>query len=210
MDEREYWDMIAKEKTFNTPFEMDLFKKYVDSEKYILDYGCGYGRVLKELYDYGYTNLLGVDFSKEMIQKAKNLYPYITFNLINGDTLDFDDESFDSIILVGVLNCIHEEEKLNKLLSDLYRVLRKDGIVYVNEFLLNYNNDMYLNRYEKYKDKYPYGVFETTDGGIFKHRSIQEFFSLLERNLACQESKTLKYQTMNGHMSNGIYFIGKK
>ena len=142
MNEKEYWDMVANEKKFNTPFQMDLFKKYVDLDKKILDYGCGYGRVLKELYDHGYNNLLGVDFSSEMIHRAKELYPYIDFNLIDGDILDFDDESFDSIVLVAVLNCIHEEEKQMRLMKELYRVLKKDGIIYVNEFLLN-QSDMY-------------------------------------------------------------------
>ena len=126
MEEKKYWDKVAKEKKFTTPFQMGAFQKYVNTDKKILDYGCGYGRVLKELYDRGYTDLLGIDFSNEMIHKAKKLYPYIDFNLINGDTLDFENESFDSIVLVAVLNCIHEEEKQKKLMSELYRVLRKD------------------------------------------------------------------------------------
>ena len=70
MTEKEYWDMVANEQRFNTPFQMDLFKKHVDLDKKILDYGCGYGRVLKELYDHGYNDLLGVDFSSEMIHRA--------------------------------------------------------------------------------------------------------------------------------------------
>lgn len=209
MNEKEYWNMVANEKKFNTPFQMDLFKKYVDLDKKILDYGCGYGRVLKELYDHGYNNLLGVDFSSEMIHRAKELYPYIDFNLIDGDTLNFDDESFDSIVLVAVLNCIHEEEKQVRLMKELYRVLKRDGIIYVNDFLLN-QSDMYLERYDEYKEKYKsYGVFETVDGGIFKHLSMPSFFNLL-KNYRCEETKTLKYTTMNGHTANGIYYIGKK
>ena len=85
MDSKEYWNMVANEKKFSTPFQMDLYKKYVSDDKKILDIGCGYGRILKELYDNGYTNLLGIDFSSEMIKLANSLYPYINFNITNGD-----------------------------------------------------------------------------------------------------------------------------
>ena len=70
MDSKEYWNMVANEKKFSTPFQMDLYKKYVSNDKKILDIGCGYGRILKELYDNGYTDLLGIDFSSEMIKLA--------------------------------------------------------------------------------------------------------------------------------------------
>ena len=53
MDNREYWDMVANDKNFTTPFQSDLFKKYVDINKSVLDIWCGYGRTLKELYDLG-------------------------------------------------------------------------------------------------------------------------------------------------------------
>ena len=60
MNSKEYWNMVAKDKKFSTPFQMDIYKEYVDKDKKILDIGCGYGRTLKELYDNGYTNLLGI------------------------------------------------------------------------------------------------------------------------------------------------------
>lgn len=34
---------------------MDIFNKYVSKDKQILDIGCGYGRILKELYDNGHA-----------------------------------------------------------------------------------------------------------------------------------------------------------
>ncbi len=37
----------------------------------ILDYGCGYGRTLCELRKAEFINLYDVDFSEEMIKRAK-------------------------------------------------------------------------------------------------------------------------------------------
>ena len=209
MDNREYWDMVANDKNFTTPFQSDLFKKYVDINNSILDIGCGYGRTLKELYDLGYRNLIGIDFSKEMIDRARNLYSYINFYVGNGNQLNFDNNSIDSVILLGVLTCIYNKNEQQDLIREIYRILKPSGILYINDFLLN-DSSMYLERYNKYKDKYgDYGIFETSDGGIFRHHT-KEYFDELLIDFKSEKVKTLTYNTMNGHNSNGIYYIGRK
>ena len=206
MDNREYWDMVANDKNFTTPFQSDLFKKYVDINKSVLDIGCGYGRTLKELYDLGYRNLIGIDFSKEMIDRAWNLYSYINFY---GNELSFDDSSIDSVILLGVLTCIPNKSNQEQLIKEIYRILKPSGILYINDFLLN-DSLMYLDRYDKYKDKYgDYGIFETADGGVFRHHT-KEYLENLLNGFIEEKVKTLTYTTMNGHKSNGIYYIGRK
>lgn len=48
-------------------------------------------------------------------------------------------------------------------------MLKKDGVLYVNDFLLN-NDERNLNRYNAFKERYnKYGVFESSDGGVFRH-----------------------------------------
>ncbi|MGG5741778.1 MULTISPECIES: hypothetical protein [Bacillus cereus group] len=42
--QKEYWNGVANEKEFTTPFQLDLFSKYVNKDAILLDYGCGYGR----------------------------------------------------------------------------------------------------------------------------------------------------------------------
>ena len=209
MDTREYWDMVANDKNFTTPFQSDLFKKYVDINKSVLDIGCGYGRTLKELYDLGYRNLIGIDFSKEMIDRAWNLYSYINFYVGNGNELSFDDSSIDSVILLGVLTCIPNKSNQEQLIKEIYRILKPSGILYINDFLLN-DSLMYLDRYDKYKDKYgDYGIFETADGGVFRHHT-KEYLENLLNGFIEEKVKTLTYTTINGHKSNGIYYIGRK
>jgi SAM-dependent methyltransferase len=82
LDQKLYWNNIAPIKEFTTPFQMDIFKKHVNINARILDIGCGYGRTLKELYDNGYENCIGTDFSEKMIERGKNLYPNLSFGRI--------------------------------------------------------------------------------------------------------------------------------
>ena len=209
IETKDYWNRVADEKVFSTPFQIEIFSKYVEKSMKILDVGCGYGRTLKELYDNGYSNLIGIDFSSKMIERANSSYPDISFRISEGNKLDFADNSIDCVILLAVLTCITNEDDQYQLISEIHRILKKGGILYINDFLIN-DSDMYIKRYEKYKDKYSkYGIFETEDGGVFRHHS-EDYLDKLLSNFNCLDKKLLKYKTMNGHISNGLYYIGRK
>lgn len=62
--QKQYWDKVAYEKEFRTPLQIDLLQRYLRPDAAILDYGCGYGRILSELYAAGYRHLAGVDISR--------------------------------------------------------------------------------------------------------------------------------------------------
>ncbi len=209
IETKDYWNRVADKKVFSTPFQIEIFSKYVDKNMKILDVGCGYGRTLKELYDNGYRNLIGIDFSSKMIERANSSYPEISFKISEGNKLYFEDNSIDCVILLAVLTCITNEDDQYQLISEIHRILKKGGILYINDFLIN-DSDMYIKRYEKYKDKYSkYGIFETEDGGVFRHHS-EEYLDKLLSKFNCLEKEILKYKTMNGHISNGLYYIGRK
>lgn len=69
---KKYWDEVANSKEFTTPFKKEEFLNLVSMESKILDVGCGYGRTLNELYQLGYKDLIGLDFSTGMIEEGKN------------------------------------------------------------------------------------------------------------------------------------------
>ena len=198
MDVKEYWNSVSNEKEFTTPFQIDEFSKYVDKKGKILDIGCGYGRTLNELYNVGYKNLIGIDFSEGMIKRAKEKYHNIDFYVKNGEKLDIKDSSIDGVILLGVLTCIVSGDKQKELINEIYRVLKPGGIIYINDFLLN-EDKRNKERYEKYKDKYGvYGAFELSEGGSFRHHTEKWIDELLD----CFKQKCfnkLVYKTMNGH-----------
>ena len=102
-DQKEYWNKVAEEKEFPTPFQMEEFRKYVSKEMKILDVGCGYGRTLNELYNQGFKNLTGIDYSQGMINRGLRLYPHLNLIKNDGNTIPFPDNEFDAVILLAVL-----------------------------------------------------------------------------------------------------------
>lgn len=70
MNQREYWDgCVSKE--FTICFDLGTYSKYVDTNSSILEVGCGYGRVLENLYQNCYEKLTGVDISPKIISQVK-------------------------------------------------------------------------------------------------------------------------------------------
>jgi ubiquinone/menaquinone biosynthesis C-methylase UbiE len=207
-DQERYWDKVAEEKDFPTPFQLEEFKKYVSKEMNILDVGCGYGRTLNELYNNGFKNLTGIDFSQGMISRGLKLHPHLKL-LKNKGKIPFSDNKFDAVLLIGVLTSNISTEEQENLIFEISRVLKDQGILYISDFLINEDNRN-IERYQKYKDKYGiYGVFELPEGVVLRHHTKKHIFKLTKDFKALLFKKTV-YNTMNGNKSNGFYYIGKK
>lgn len=100
--------------------------KGLSSRESILDLCTGTGDIagiLKEKFPR--SKVIGIDFSENMLEIAKSKHPQIEF--IQGDctNLPFEDESFDLCTVAFGLRNIPE---LEKAVSEIYRVLKKDGI----------------------------------------------------------------------------------
>lgn len=208
MEPNEYWNSVSEKKEFTTPFQAEAFLKYVKKESRILDVGCGYGRTLDELYQKGYRNLTGIDFSGGMIERGKKQFPYLDLRIKDTDKIALPDECIDAVILFAVLTCIRTNEEQQLLLKEIKRVLKPQGILYVNDFLLN-SDERNVARYKKYERQYgTYGVFELPEGAVCRHHD-EEWIRKLLGDFEVIEYDHLTFTTMNGHKSNGFYFIGK-
>lgn len=208
MKQDEYWNSVSEQKEFTTPFQAEEFSKYVKRNSSILDVGCGYGRTLDELYHNGYRNLIGIDFSSGMIARGRQMFPYLDLRVKEDDKIVLPDASVDAVILFAVLTCIQTNEEQEQLLSEIKRVLKPEGILYVNDFLLN-TDERNLSRYEKFKKTYGlYGVFELPEGAVCRHHE-EVWIKHLLRDFLELEYKHLTFTTMNGNKSNGFYFVGK-
>lgn len=207
-EQEKYWDAVAEKKKFPTPFQLKEFGKYVSSDKKILDVGCGYGRTLNELHANGFKNLIGIDFSQGMIDRGLKLHPYLNLSKNDGDKLPFSDNEFDAVLLIAVLTCTADPDIQKNMISEISRVLKDDGILYINDYSLN-DDQRNLDRYDKYKDKHGiYGVFELPEGAVLRHHS-KEYILELTRDFEDLIFEKTVYDTMNGNKSNGFYYIGK-
>jgi ubiquinone/menaquinone biosynthesis C-methylase UbiE len=97
----------------------------IGGAKTILDVGCGPGLYCEKLNENGY-DIIGVDYSENTIELAKQKYPGITFMVADGYNLPFQDNQFDIVLSIGALQCIIEHEKF---LKELIRVSSKAVIL---------------------------------------------------------------------------------
>ena len=209
MDQIEYWNRVSEEKEFTTPFQETEFSRYVRKDARIADIGCGYGRTLDQLHRLGYTDLIGFDFSAGMIRRGKRLFPELDLRINDPSRIELPDNSVDAVILFAVLTCIPEDSDQEALLAEIRRILRPDGTLYMNDFLLN-DDARNLQRYERFAEQYGcYGVFELPEGAVLRHFRQERILSLLH-DFSVKEFEPLVFTTMNGNRSNGFYLIGTK
>ncbi len=208
MEQKTYWNQAAEKKEFTTPFQAAEFAEYVSRDAQILDVGCGYGRTLNELSQAGFTRLMGLDFSEEMIRRGKAQYPSLDLRVMESGRIPLPDKAVDAVILFAVLTCIADDKEQEQLIAEIRRVLKPGGILYVNDFLLN-TDERNVSRYQEFQKKYGiYGVFELPEGAVCRHHDKERIRRLLS-GFAPLKHEQLVFTTMNGHRSNGFYFIGR-
>lgn len=135
-DQLEYWDGPGATKTFSHPINFSWLDGALNPQSHILDYGCGYGRTMNLLYEYGYQNIEGVDFSAQMIRRGHHSFPHLSFDVMHSSSLSYPDGSFDAVLLFAVLTCIPDNETQRALIEEIVRVLKPGGILYISDLVL--------------------------------------------------------------------------
>lgn len=176
----------------------------------MLDYGCGYGRTVQELIEAGYESVTGVDISKTLVDRGLATHPELDLrHLPDDDTMPFDDESFDGVLMLGILTCIPSTSDQAYCLREVLRVMKPGAYLYLNDFLLN-NDRRNLDRYAEGQRKYRvYGMFDIKDGGTFRHHNLEHITALLGDMDLLNVEETV-FETMQGHISNGCRILARK
>ena len=139
---KETWDEVAlinPEGNILTGYTKEKFWDFevkiegLNQDTIFLDIGCGIGRIakwvsplIKEYY--------GVDFSTEMIKKAKEIFKdhkNVNFFVNNGIDLEFEDNKFDVVYVFLLFQHMTKENTLNYI-KEVYRILKKGGIFFAN------------------------------------------------------------------------------
>ena len=103
----------------------------------ILDAGCGGGRNIVYFLRSG-CPVFAVDENPEAIEQIRNLarslapkLPSENFQIAKVEDMPFADEQFDAVISNAVLHFAESQEHFNQMLQEMWRVLKKDGLLFV-------------------------------------------------------------------------------
>ena len=129
-----YWDKVATEKTFSHPLNIDLLSKYIDTTAHIVDFGCGYGRVVKQLLHAGFINTTGYDTSLQLINRGRNEEQLPLIHISSPQDLPVADSSINCILLFAVLTCIPSNKGQQELMKLLLSKLKVGGIIYISDY----------------------------------------------------------------------------
>ena len=143
-----------------TKKEVNIFLNAIDVSKdsRILDLCCGQGRHALEIAKRGYTNVVGLDRSHYLINRARKINKTNGLNVIfkEGDArkLPFQNDNFDVVIIAGNSFGYFESTKDDmKILKEVMRVLKPDGKLLIDITDGNYMREHYQRRSWEWIDK---------------------------------------------------------
>ena len=106
---------------------IDKFLDKLPAKAKILDVGSGPGQFAKHMIEKGFE-VVGIDFSQEMVAIAKNKVPSVDFHHMDMRQLDIPDNTFDGVFSAYSLIHIPSEEVYTTL-QGLHRVLKAGGYI---------------------------------------------------------------------------------
>lgn len=130
-EDRELVDRYVKVWTGFRGYLGDLkaFVRLLPSGGSVLDAGCGPGTEV-DYFSKRSLRAVGIDYSRAMIDKARELVPNGEFRVMNIKRLKFPKNSFDGLWTAGVL--VHfAERELPGIFDEFKRVLKPKGILYI-------------------------------------------------------------------------------
>lgn len=208
-NQSEYWDNVAALKTFTHPLDLPFLNSFLPKDSKILDYGCGYGRVVKALSDNRFENVLGFDTSEELIRRGKKDGDLNLFHIEYPKDLPIQDNSLDCIILFAVLTCIPSNKGQMELLKLLYSKLKTGGIIYISDYYLQKDSKEMKDYQYLDNDLNNFGVFSLPEGATFRHHTY-EWIAELTKDFKILFEKPIDVMTMNGHKAKGFQIIGQR
>jgi len=207
-NQKDYWDSVAQQKTFTHPIDIELLLQYVDTNATIIDYGCGYGRIVNELLESGFLNTTGYDTSIELINRGKNIHLPI-HHISAPSHLPLEDKSVDCFLLFAVLTCIPSNRGQSGLIELLHSKLKPGGFIYISDYYLQ-DNEISKNRYIYFNnDLDNFGVFSLPEGATFRHHT-KEWIATLLKDLSIKKEHIIEVKTMNGSSATAFQLIVQK
>ncbi len=115
--------------------EIDFTLSHIKSTNFVLELGCGYGRVVFPLAEVA-ARVVGIDVAEESIELARKMTgkrQNCEFFQMNALDLRFPDDFFDVVICVQNGICAFRVNQ-TELLREAYRVTKMGGIILFSSY----------------------------------------------------------------------------
>ena len=99
--------------------------------KTVLDLGCGYGWHCRYALEQGASQVLGIDLSQRMLDRARELgeFPSLTYRLCDLESYEYPENAWDCVVSNLALHYI---EDLDSLFRKVRRTLKDGGTLLFN------------------------------------------------------------------------------
>jgi demethylmenaquinone methyltransferase/2-methoxy-6-polyprenyl-1,4-benzoquinol methylase len=145
-----------------------------DTLDMIVDVACGTGDMMDfwrsraEVSGVAVGEIVGVDPSEGMVGVARKKYPNFNYHIAKATEIPLEDGSADILsITYGIRNVVERKEALD----EFNRVLKKDGLVVILEFMKNENPSLL----GKIRDFYMNKILPKVGGFISKNLEAYEY-----------------------------------
>lgn len=219
------WNKFVGDKIPSSLKIQPIIYNFIQKDYKIIDIGCGFGKTIFDLHKKGYINIYGVDSNKSGIKFANlrseqlKLNPKPKFKIADALHLAYQDSMFDCVITQSFWTTIATTKERLKIIKEINRILKKNGILYIADFEQTWRLSIYKKLYkEGIKRGYEKGTFEVINKktGEFDylahHYNKKELFHLTkEGGFPVIEYYQRKiFTTRTGNKINGCVMIAKK
>ncbi|MCL4354079.1 class I SAM-dependent methyltransferase [Patescibacteria group bacterium] len=119
LEEKHWWHLAKRD------ICLKLLRKYLSKKNSkILDIGCGTGKNIEALSEFG--EIWGIDISKNAISYCKKR-GLKNVKLAKAEETGFKENSFDAIVLLDVLEHVDD----TKTIKEIFRILKPGGLVLI-------------------------------------------------------------------------------
>ncbi|MFA5925686.1 MAG: class I SAM-dependent methyltransferase [Parcubacteria group bacterium] len=187
--------------------DLGFMKNLVESDGYILDFGCGNGR-LAGFFEGNYGKYVGTDISQKLLNIARQRYSsekteFIKVNPMF-ERLPFGDGYFDTVFSIAVFHHFPSREYALQVSKELYRISKPGGKIVISVW------NLWQKQYLKYHQK---TNKEWMDANI-PFKSGERIFNRYHHPFKIGEFEGLfreaGFKTMEKKEGWNLLYIGKK
>ncbi|KQY84141.1 hypothetical protein ASD24_10175 [Paenibacillus sp. Root52] len=114
---------------------------------HILEVGTGTGKFIPMMMNIfnGIDQIVGIDMDHDALLEAKNTYienTKIKFVAMNAEQLSYEDHTFNTVC---ISNALHHMPPESKVLEEMKRVLKSEGLFLINELFCDGQNEAQLS-----------------------------------------------------------------